>query len=131
VLRSYLERLADPRFLARDALRVGEDAVGLLATLPRDLTAILASLKSGRFRVTTEVEGHARAELERARGANRIALSLMVSALIVGSAVLLAAGGGPSILGIPANALLGVAGLLTAGAGYLWIAWGFLRSGRF
>jgi hypothetical protein len=24
-----------------------------------------------------------------------------------------------------------VLGLLAAGAGYLWIAWGFLRSGRF
>jgi len=131
VLRSYLERLADPRFLARDAIRAGEDALALVAALPRDLSAILASLRSGRFKITAEVEGQARAELERARSANRVALSLMVSALIVGSAVLLAAGGGPSLLGIPANPLLGVLGLLTAGAGYLWIAWGFLRSGRF
>ncbi len=131
VLRAYIERLADPRFLARDAIRLGEDVLGLVATLPRDLSAIVASLRSGHFKVRAELEGHERAELERARSANRVALSLMVSALIVGSAVLLAAGGGPTILGIPTNPLLGVLGLLTAGSGYLWIAWGFLRSGRF
>lgn len=131
VLRSYLERLADPRFLARDAIRAGEDTVTMLATLPRELTAIVTSLRAGRLKIPTEIEGYARAELERARSANRIALSLMVSALIVGSAILLAAGGGPSVLGLPANGILGVLGLLTAGGGYLWIAWGFLRSGRF
>jgi ubiquinone biosynthesis protein len=131
VLRFYLERLADPRFLARDAIRAGEETVTLLARLPRELTSILASLRSGHFRVVAALEGHDRAALERARGVNRLALSLMVSALIVGSAMLLAAGGGPSLFGVPGNALLGVLGLLTAGGGYLIVAWGFLRSGRF
>jgi ubiquinone biosynthesis protein len=131
VLRSYLRRLADPRFLARDAIRAGEETVTMLATLPRELTAIATALRSGRLKIQTEIEGHARAELERARSANRVSLSLLVSALIVGSAILLAAGGGPSILGVPANGILGVLGLLTAGGGYLWIAWGYLRSGRF
>jgi len=131
VLRSYLERLADPRFLARDAIRAGEDTVTMLATLPRELTSIVTSLRAGRLRIPTEIAGFERAELERARSANRIALSLMVSALIVGSAILLAAGGGPRILGLPANGILGVLGLVTAGGGYLWVAWGFLRSGRF
>jgi ubiquinone biosynthesis protein len=131
VLRAYLQRLADPRFLARDAIRTGEETVTMLATLPRELTAIVTALRSGRLKIPTEIEGFARAELERARSANRVSLSLLVSALIVGSAILLAAGGGPSILGLPANGILGVLGLLTAGGGYLWIAWGFLRSGRF
>ena len=131
VLRSYLQRLADPRFLARDAIRTGEETITMLATLPRELTAIVTALRSGRLKIPTEIEGYARAELERARSANRLSLSLLVSALIVGSAILLAAGGGPSILGLPANGILGMLGLLTAGAGYLWIAWGFLRSGRF
>ena len=55
----------------------------------------------------------------------------MVSALLVGSSILLASGGGPTVFGIPANPVLGVLGLLTAGGGYLIVAWGFLRSGRF
>ena len=131
VLRSYLERLADPRFLARDAIRAGEDTVTMLATLPRELTAIVTQLRSGRLSVRTELDGYRHAELERARGANRIALSMMVSALLVGSSILLASGDGPTLLGIPANPVLGVLGLLTAGGGYLIVAWGFLRSGRF
>jgi ubiquinone biosynthesis protein len=131
VLRSYLERLADPRFLARDAIRAGEDTVTMLATLPRELTAIATQLRSGHLKIATEVEGYRHAELERARSANRVALSLMVSALLVGSSILLASGGGPTVLGIPANPVLGVLGLLTAGGGYLIVAWGFLRSGRF
>jgi ubiquinone biosynthesis protein len=131
VLHSYLERLADPRFLARDAIRAGEDTVTMLATLPRELTAIVTQLRSGRLKIATDLEGYRHAELERARGANRVALSLMVSALLVGSSILLAAGGGPTILGIPTNPVLGLLGLLTAGGGYLIVAWGFLRSGRF
>jgi ubiquinone biosynthesis protein len=131
ILRWYLERLADPRFLARDAIRASEEALALLATLPRDLTAILKSLAGGRFRVTAEIEGQARAVRERARGTNRLALSLMVSALLVGSAILLASPHGPVVFGVPANPVLGVLGLLTAGGGYLVVAWGFLRSGRF
>ena len=131
VLRSYLERLADPRFLARDAIRAGEDTVTMLATLPRELTAIVTQLRSGRLTVKTEMDGYRHAELERARSANRVALSLMVSALLVGSSILLASDGGPTVFGIPANPVLGVLGLLTAGGGYLIVAWGFLRSGRF
>jgi ubiquinone biosynthesis protein len=131
VLRWYLERLADPRFLARDALRASEEALTLLATLPRELTSIVRSLRSGRFKVTAVLDGDAEAEIARARGTNRLSLSLMVSALIVGSAVLLANPGGPLVFGLPVNGLLGILGLLTAGGGYLLVAWGFLRSGRF
>jgi ubiquinone biosynthesis protein len=131
VLRWYLERLADPRFLARDALRASEEALTLLATLPRELTSIVRSLRSGRFKVTAVLDGDAEAEIARARGTNRLSLSLMVSALIVGSAVLLANSGGPLVFGLPVNGLLGILGLLTAGGGYLLVAWGFLRSGRF
>jgi ubiquinone biosynthesis protein len=131
VLRWYLERLADPRFLARDAIRASEETLALLAVLPGELTAIVKSLARGRFRVIAEVEGQAHAVRERARGTNRLALSLMVSALLVGSAILLAAPDGPLVFGVPANPVLGVLGLLTAGGGYLMVAWGFLRSGRF
>ena len=48
----------------------------------------------------------------------------MVSALLVGSSILLASGGRPTVFGIPPNPVLGVLGLLTAGGGYLIVAWG-------
>lgn len=132
VLRWYLERLADPRFLARDAIRAGEETITLLATLPRELTTVVRSLRSGQLKLVAEIGGFEQAERNRARSANRLAMSLMVSALIVGSALLLAAPfGGPFLFGVPLRSSLGVLGLLTAGVGYLMIAWGFLRSGRF
>ena len=47
------------------------------------------------------------------------------------SAVLLAAEGGPLVLGVELNTVLGFLGLGAAGMGYTLVAFGFWRSGRF
>jgi ubiquinone biosynthesis protein len=131
VLRYYLERLADPRFLARDVVRAAEDLGALAAAAPRELRTVLAALRAGRLTFGVEIRGLAEAELERARSANRIALAVVVGALLLGSSWLLVADGGPVVAGIPAAWVLGVVGLLLAWGAWLFVAWGFLRSGRF
>lgn len=130
-MRYWLERLADPRFLARDVLRTAADLGALAMAAPRELRTVLAALRAGRLTFGVEVRGLAEAELERARSANRVALAIVVAALLMGSAWLLTASGGPVMAGVPAAWVLGAGGLLLAGGGWLFVAWGFLRSGRF
>jgi ubiquinone biosynthesis protein len=52
------------------------------------------------------------------RAAQRIAVSLVVAALIVGSSIVMTVGGGPQLLGLPAFGLLGFVGAV---GGALWL----------
>lgn len=131
VLRTWLRRLADPRFLARDFLDAAEQAIEAATTLPRDLRAIVSDLRRGELRTTTRLEGLETLVREQARSANRSALALLVGATTLGSAWLIASGTGPPLGPLPATAWLGLVGLMLAGSGFWVLAYGVLRSGRF
>jgi ubiquinone biosynthesis protein len=131
VLRTWLKRLADPRFLARDWIRAANDFVETAVTLPGDLRAITRDLRRGELVTATRVEGLETLIREHSRSANRSALALLVGAATLGSAWLIASGTGPLLGPLPATAWLGIAGLLLAGSGFWLLAYGVLRSGRF
>jgi ubiquinone biosynthesis protein len=131
VLKTWLARLADPRFLARDWIRAAQELVEAATTLPGDLRAITRDLRRGTLATRTRVEGLETLVREQSRSANRSALALLVAATTLGSAWLLASGSGPSLGPLPLTAWLGLAGLLFAGSGFWLLAYGVLRSGRF
>ncbi len=130
-LKLYLQRLSDPRYLTRDLVRTARGYVELAERLPRDLSRSLGDLARGELGVRVEVTGMERSIRERARSANRLALAALVSALLIGSAWLVGHGEGPALYGIPASVILGGIGFGLAAGGYLLLAYGFLRSGRF
>ena len=131
VLKTWLRRLADPRFLARDWIRAASDIVETATTLPGDLRAILRDLRRGELRFATRHEGLDTLLREQARSANRSLLALLVAATTLGSAILIASGTGPLLGPLRVTAWLGIAGLALAGSGFWVLAYGVLRSGRF
>jgi len=131
VLRAWLRRLADPRFLARDWIEFANDTATALTSFPRDVHAILTELRRGDLALRVQAEGLDTLVREQARSANRSALALLVGATTLGSAWLLASGVGPALGPLPITAWLGIAGLLLAGSGFWILAYGVLRSGRF
>jgi len=131
VLKTWLRRLADPRFLARDWIRAASDLVETATTLPGDLRAIVRDLRRGELRLATRHEGLDTLLREQARSANRSLLALLVAATTLGSAILVASGTGPLLGPLPVTAWLGIAGLGLAGSGFWVLAYGVLRSGRF
>ncbi len=131
VLKTWLRRLADPRFLARDWIRAASDLVETVTTLPGDLRAIVRDLRRGELRLATRHEGLDTLLREQARSANRGLLALLVAATTLGSAILVASGTGPLVGPLPVTAWLGLAGLGLAGSGFWLLAYGVLRSGRF
>ena len=58
---------------------------------------------------------------------NRVAFSLVIAALIVGSSIIMQADKGPILFDFP---VLGVIGFVAAGIMGLWLAIAILRSGR-
>jgi ubiquinone biosynthesis protein len=131
VLKTWLRRLADPRFLARDWIRLATDTIETVATLPGDLRAITRDLRRGELRIATRHENLETLVREQSRSANRSLLALLVGATTLGSAILIASGTGPLLGPLPVTAWLGIAGLLVAGSGFWLLAYGVLRSGRF
>jgi ubiquinone biosynthesis protein len=131
VLKTWLRRLADPRFLARDWIQTANDIVETATTLPGDLRAIARDLRRGELRIATRHEGLETGIREQARSANRQLLALLVAATTLASSILVASNAGAMLGPLPITAWLGIAGLLLAGSGFWLLAYGVLRSGRF
>jgi len=131
VLKQYLKRLSDPRWLARDVLDTGRGWLDAVRSVPGDLRAITRDLRRGDLQLKTRIEGVEALVREQGRSANRSALAMVLAATLLGSAWLLTSEVGPRVYGLSLTSWLGLAGLLTAGGGWGLLVLGFLRSGRF
>jgi ubiquinone biosynthesis protein len=131
VLKQYLKRLSDPRWLARDLIATARSWTDAAASLPGDLRAVARDLRRGDLQLRTRVEGLEGLVREQGRSANRGALAIVVGATLLGSAWLLSNEAGPQVAGFALTGWLGLAGLALAGGGWLLLVFGFLRSGRF
>jgi len=116
----------NPSRMARRGTRAAADAMAVLASLPRDLRQALRSLRSGGVRLHMHVEEMAEFSRNVSHAANRLSGSLVIAALIVGSAIAMTVEGGPTLLGLPFFGLLGFVGASIAG---IWLLWSILRSG--
>jgi ubiquinone biosynthesis protein len=115
-----------PVALTRRSARGLMDAAGLLTALPRELHRLLRGVRSGRARVRMEVGELKEFSRQMAHSANRLAGSMVIAALIVGSSITMTVKGGPVLLGLPLFGLLGFIGAAFAG---IWLLWSIFRSG--
>ncbi len=126
IARIRLDRL-DPRRVLGEFLDSGADLVQLLKEIPGDLGGILRQVRQGRVRINVEHREMETFSSHMERASNRISFSLLVSALIIGSSLILRANIGPSLWGIP---LLGLLGFIVAGILGIGLLISILRSGR-
>jgi len=103
----------------------------LLKSAPKELRQILRRLKTGAFEFAIEHRGLERYLVDLDRTGNRLALSIMLAAIIISSTSLLTAGIGPQIdiFGGQASAL-GLLGYLFGFVLGVWLVIGIFRSGR-
>ncbi|MDT7835684.1 ABC1 kinase family protein [Aquabacterium sp. OR-4] len=127
MLRQALHARYRPEALARRGWDVLRRSVGVLGSLPRDLSRLLATARRGRIQVHIDVQDLRQVADQLDGAAQRIAVGLVVAALIVGSAIVMTVRGGPELLGLPAFGLLGFAGAV---AGSLWLLLGGRRRGN-
>jgi len=115
-----------PRALAHRLGQVALEATDLLSVLPQHLRRLLRTASGGRLRMKVDVEQLPGFSSQVAHSANRLALGLVISALIVGSSIVMTVQGGPTLMGLP---FFGLAGFLGAVAGGVWLLLSILRSG--
>jgi ubiquinone biosynthesis protein len=127
LLRRALRARYHPKAIARRGWQSLSRMAGLLATVPDDLARLLRHVRHGGVQVHVDVLHLQRVGDQLDRAASRLTVGLVVSALIVGSSIVMTVQGGPVLLGLPAFGLLGFLG---ACAGGLWLIRSIWRSGR-
>ena len=103
------------------------EVIHLMEILPNDIFWFLKALKRGKVSIGFEHKGLERLIQEIDRATNRIALSLIIAALIIGSSLILRQDVPPFILGYPA---VGIIGFLIASFLGLGLIISILKSGR-
>jgi ubiquinone biosynthesis protein len=125
-LRRVLRDQYRPRAVANRLGRAAADAADALAMLPQQLRRLLDSTAKGRLRLKVDVERLPDFGERMAHAANRLALGIVIGALIVGSSIVMTVGGGPTLFGLPFFGLAGFVGAIGVGC-WLWLS--ILRSG--
>ncbi|GAW69000.1 ubiquinone biosynthesis protein UbiB [Geoanaerobacter pelophilus] len=130
-LRPFLERefrqQHSPGRLLREMEQGLEGYLTLARNLPRELKEILNKINRNKFRIDLEHRGLDRFSRELDRSANRVCLSLIIAALLIGSSIAMQTNRGPMLWGFPAFAFFGYS---CAGVVGIWWMIAILRSGR-
>ncbi len=129
--RPFVERLVrerhDPSRMLKDAALYSSELLDIIKIIPRDAYEILKKIKTGRLKIEFEHQGLSKFISEMDKSSNRISFSLVISALIIGSSLIIMTNRGPLIYGFP---VLGIMGFVFAGILGLGLTIGILRSGR-
>jgi len=99
----------------------------LVKILPGELKQILRKIKKGRMNLIFEHRGLDRLITELDKSSNRLAFSLIIAALVIGSSIIVHSNKGPFIFGFP---IFGLIGFLIAAIFGLWLVIAILRSGK-
>lgn len=126
VEKAVLERYSIGR-LSRDTGSALRSYVSLARSLPDDIKEILNRINRNKFKIDLEHRGLDQLIRELDKASNRLSSSLVLTALIVGSSLILQTTRGPQLMGFPMLAVLGysIAALLG-----LWLVLAIFRSGR-
>ena len=129
--RPFVERLVherhDPKRIFKDVLLYSSELLDILKIIPKDTYEIIKKIKTGTLKIEFEHQGLSKFIAEMDKSSNRISFSLVISALIIGSSLIIMANKGPHVYGFP---VLGILGFVFAGLLGLALAIGVLRSGR-
>jgi ubiquinone biosynthesis protein len=129
--RPFVENLIKSRYspkrIAMEIRKFAKDLYRFKSTFPKDLNIILSKIKKGTLSIDFEHQGLENLILHMDKVSNRIAFSLIIAALVIGSSIIMQTDKGPLFLGFP---VLGVIGFIVASILGLGLAIAILRSGR-
>jgi len=127
-VRRFLFEIARPGAWGPSLLKSVGDWSELLSRFPKVGSRILTKVERGDFRISLHHEGLNRALVQLDRLSNRIALSVLLAALIVGLAIIIPAFNLAEEWGLITGLIIAIfAGVSLVG---LWLIVSILRSGR-
>ena len=121
-----LARLAPSR-LADDAVRFVERSYEFLTDFPKDLLEISRSLRQKKLSFTLVLKDLDKMLVTHDQISNRISFSIIIAALIIGSALIVISNMPPLFFGI---SVIGLIGFLAAGFLGVWLLIAIIKKGR-
>lgn len=126
-VEDLLKSRYSPKKIAKEIREFAKDLYRFKSTFPKDLNIILSKIKKGTLGIDFEHHGLENLILHMDKVSNRIAFSVVIAALVIGSSLIMQTDKGPLFLGFP---VLGIIGFLVASILGLGLAIAILRSGR-
>lgn len=127
MLEHALRARYTPATLAKRGWRAIMEALTLISGLPHDLSRLLRAARRGRLEIHIEI-AHLKHVGNQLDGAvNRLSVGLIVAALIIGSSIVMTVPDTLKIFGLP---FFGLAGIICASIGGLWLLLSIWRSNR-
>jgi len=127
MLHEVMRTRYEPKALGERAWRTLRRTLSVVEQLPQDVSRMLRNARRGRLQVHIELAHLKRVGDQIDRAANRLAMALVISALIIGSSIVMTVKGGPTLFGLP---LFGSLGFMGAVLGGLWLVRAIWRSSR-
>ncbi|MCK8815974.1 AarF/ABC1/UbiB kinase family protein [Natroniella sulfidigena] len=121
------ERLR-PKRLAQDIYSQIEDLITVLFKLPEELHTIFKLVENDNLEITLRHIGIKRLISKLDIITNRLSVSMIISALVVGSSLIMLSDRGATLLGYP---IIGISGYLIAALLGIWLVVSIIRSGRY
>ncbi len=90
-----------PAAIIKRGWRTAGEALALVAGLPQDLSRLLRAARRGRLEIHIDLTHLKRVGNQIDSAANRLAIDIVVAALIIGSSIIMTVPGGLSLLGLP------------------------------
>ncbi len=125
--KKIMKERMSPKYIANSVFKDMPKYSRILHKMPMQVSHILSSAESGDLNIKFEHHGLDRIVMEMNAASNRLAFSFIISAIIVGSSLIIQTGTEPFVGGI---SLLGVAGFLIAGFFGMGLAIYILKTGR-
>jgi len=126
IKRVKLQRMA-PNRIATDLTRLASQSFQFLQTFPRDLLEITRLIRQKKLSFRHEMQGLDTMLATHDQISNRIAFSIIIAALIIGSALIVISNIPPLFYGI---SLIGIIGFLAAAIMGIWLLVAILKKGR-
>jgi ubiquinone biosynthesis protein len=124
-----MKKRFDPAEVTRATSRVAWDVLSILRRAPGQVRGLLRRLSTTGWELHVRHENIDRLVRELDRSSNRLAFSVVIGAIIIGSSVVFSANTQMALFGIKIQ-YFGVVGYLVAGILGLGLAWAIFRSGR-
>jgi ubiquinone biosynthesis protein len=124
VLAGIFKKRFSPGWLVSTIKRSGLELASFFENLPRDLGPMYQSLKTGRIQTDMNVKGLERLSQAINKASYRLAMAVVLGALVIGSALVVHSKIPPLWRGLP---VLGIVGFLTAAIIGFWLVMDFIR----
>jgi ubiquinone biosynthesis protein len=130
-LKNYTKKMLRERFnlrtIAKEIYSSGNDFWELLLNFPAEIQDIILKVKQGKLKIDIEHKGFESMLVTHERISNKIAFSVVLASIVIGSSLLILSGVPPLIYGVSVIGLLGFLGAVILG---FWLLISIMKHGK-